>query len=665
VVYYENEEHLNNIIAQFKKLGLNLNLTEDEVTLLKSQALQIIDPKTNKTYSSDFGTPLEYYLFEPHEDSQSTKSVLLLGGIHPDELAPLYSTWKLLIHYLKVKDPFSIKNRIIIVPMLNPDCFIGSGEEGFVPTREKENGIDLNRDFYSPTEVDLHLSDFSPQPEIDFLLNLIKTFDPSHFVVMHSPLNLLELDGYCTKEDREWINRVHEESGKFGGSPIPIKKFETYAEKQHKNWSFGYLIKVIQKTALTFEYPEPKQSASEAKKQDRYYRNAVQMSLDIEGVSLENYKKETDLIKEMSLPELAEYAHSHYGHPSKELYVVGITGTNGKTTTTYLIGEVLKAAGHNPFVLGTLNSGNRDLSTPEAIDTLRLMRTHLDHGGTHFIMEVTSEGIDQSRILGIDFDIKILTNITQDHLDYHKTFEHYKKTKLGFMRDGNGHKIYPKDFEKEPIGFSTLLLGHFNLLNIKASACALRYMKIDENHIQKTLSTCSPPRGRLENVENGQLYMVIIDYAHTPDALENVLNTIKEISSKRKGKLFVLFGCGGDRDTGKRPKMGRIASEIADFMVVTDDNPRSESSENIMTDIVTGLPRDFKDYTLIQDRKKAIDFIINKAQDRDVVILAGKGHETYQILKSETIHFDDREEASDAILLRLKNETLNNDVLVE
>jgi len=232
------------------------------------------------------------------------------------------------------------------------------------------------------------------------------------------------------------------------------------------------------------------------------------------------------------------------------------------------------------------------------------------------------------------------------------------------MRDGNGHKIYPRDFEKEPIYFSTLLLGHFNLLNIKATACALRYMKIDEDRIQKTLSTCSPPRGRLENVENGQLYMVIIDYAHTPDALENVLNTVKEISSKRNGKLFVLFGCGGDRDVGKRPKMGKIASEIADFMVITDDNPRSEPSEDIMNEIVADLPSDFKEYTLIQDRKKAIDFIINKAQDRDVVILVGKGHETYQILKSETIHFDDREGAREAILLRLKNEAVNNDVLI-
>lgn len=659
------EKYLNNIITQFKNLGLNLNITENDLFLLKSKTLQLTNPKTNKLFYSDFGAPLSYYLFEPNDESRSTKSVLLLGGIHPNELSPLYSTWKLLIEYIKLKNSSNIKNRIIFVPLLNPDCFIGSGKEGFVPTREKVNGIDLNRDFYSPEEVNLHIPGFKPEPEIDFLLSIIKTYDPSHFVVMHSPLNLLELDGYCTKEDREWINRVHEESGKFDGNPIPIKKFETYAEKKHKKWSFGHLIKAIQKTALTFEYPEPKQSPIEAKKQDKFYRNAVNIALDIEGISIENYKKETDLIKKMTLPELATYAHSHYGHPSKELYVLGVTGTNGKTTVSYLIGEVLKAAGYTPFVLGTLNSGNRDLSTPLALDTLRLMRTHLDQGGTHFIMEVTSEGIDQSRVLGIDFDIKILTNITQDHLDYHKTFEHYEKTKLGFMSDGDGYKIYPHDIEKEPIYFSTVLLGHFNLLNIKASACALRYMGIDENHIQKTLSSCPPPRGRLESIDKGQLYMVIIDYAHTPDALENVLNTVRKISFKRDGRLYVLFGCGGNRDTDKRPKMGRIASEIADYIVITDDNPRSESSEDIINEIVTGFTSDFRNYMLIPDRKKAINFIVNRAQSKDVVIIVGKGHETYQILKSETVHFDDREEAAKSILLRLKNETLNNDLLIE
>ena len=356
-----------------------------------------------------------------------------------------------------------------------------------------------------------------------------------------------------------------------------------------------------------------------------------------------------ELIKDPTPKSLVKHAH-----PSKDLYVIGITGTNGKTTVAYLIGEALKAAGYNPFVLGTLNSGNKDLSTPEPVDILRFMKIHLDQGGTHFVMEVTSEGIDQARILGIDFNIKLLTNITPDHLDYHKTFERYEKTKLDFMREGAAHKIFPDNFDEEPINFATRLLGQFNHLNIKAAASVLRHIGISEEHIQNTLSLCAPPRGRLETVDNGQAYMVLVDYAHTPDGLQNVLITAKNIAASRKGRLLVLFGCGGNRDPGKRPIMGRIASDIADYLVITDDNPRLEDSQEIITEISNGLNPDFHDYVLIQNRQTAIEFIINQSQDNDVVILAGKGHETYQVLKTETIHFDDREEASNAILNRLE-----------
>ena len=345
---------------------------------------------------------------------------------------------------------------------------------------------------------------------------------------------------------------------------------------------------------------------------------------------------------------------AQFEHPSKHLYVIGITGTNGKTTVSYLIGEALKLAGYNPFVLGTLNSGNKDLSTPEAVDISDFMTKHLAGGGTHFIMEVTSESIDQARILDIDFNIKLLTNITQDHLDYHKTFLNYKNTKLRFMHEGESYKIYPKDFVAEPIDFSTKLLGNFNLLNTKAATGVLRYIGISEKHIKNSLSTCSPPRGRLEVVNKGQTYMVLIDYAHTPDGLLSVLNTAKDIATIRNGRLLVLFGCGGDRDTGKRAKMGEIASDIADYIVITEDNPRSEDSKNIMFSILDGVDANFKEYVLIQNRRRAINYIINQANDNDVVLLAGKGHETYQILKSGTIHFDDREEARNAILIQLE-----------
>ena len=268
-------------------------------------------------------------------------------------------------------------------------------------------------------------------------------------------------------------------------------------------------------------------------------------------------------------------------------------------------------------------------------------------------MEVTSEGIDQARILGIDFNIKILTNITQDHLDYHKTFENYQKTKLDFMNDGRAHKIYPKTFENAAVDFETRLLGDFNLLNIKAAASALRHIGISEHHIENTLSSCSPPSGRMENIDKGQPFMVLVDYAHTPDGLENVLKTLKDIAVKRNGRLLVVFGCGGNRDRGKRSKMGKIAGDFADFLVITDDNPRSEDSQKIIGEILEGVAPEFRDYVSIQDRRRAIEFIIGRSQNQDVVILAGKGHETSQILKSKTIHFDDREEAAHAILSKL------------
>lgn len=350
-------------------------------------------------------------------------------------------------------------------------------------------------------------------------------------------------------------------------------------------------------------------------------------------------------------------------HPSREMYVIGITGTNGKTTVAHLIGKTLKTAGHNPFVLGTLNSGDRDLTTPSSTDIARYMQAHLDQGGTHFILEVTSEAIDQQRIRGVDFDLKILTNITQDHLDYHLTFENYSNAKLGFMNAGTAHKILPGHFAKESIAFSHRMLGEFNLLNIKAAACALRHMGIDENDISSTLSICPPPRGRLENIEYGQSYLVLIDYAHTPDALYNVLTTIKHTAQSRQGRLMVMFGCGGNRDSVKRPDMGRIASEIADFVVITEDNPRLEESKDIIADIVAGISsnfREFRDYVLIQNRRKAINFIINQASDNDIVILAGKGHETYQVLNTGVVHFDDREEASNAILNRQTLNLLSN-----
>jgi UDP-N-acetylmuramoyl-L-alanyl-D-glutamate--2,6-diaminopimelate ligase len=342
-------------------------------------------------------------------------------------------------------------------------------------------------------------------------------------------------------------------------------------------------------------------------------------------------------------------------HPSKDLCVVGITGTNGKTTVAHLIEQTLTAAGHNCFVLGTLNSGDSNLSTPEAADICAFMTAHLDRGGTHFVMEVTSEGIDQGRVYGIDFDVKLLTNITRDHLDYHKTFGNYKRAKLGFMHEGDACKIHPDTFENEPADFSSRLLGKFNRSNIKAAACALRNLGISQHQIHKTLTSCPSPRGRLEELVLGQSFKVLIDYAHTPDALLNVLGTVKKIASDQNGRLLVMFGCGGNRDRGKRPKMGNLASQFADLLVITDDNPRLEDSIKIISEIVTGLAPGFTDYVAIQDRRKAIEFILGKAQNGDVVLLAGKGHETQQVVGLAAVQFDDLEEARRVIRQFLTN----------
>ena len=369
----------------------------------------------------------------------------------------------------------------------------------------------------------------------------------------------------------------------------------------------------------------------------------------MKGAVLDRQSNETTRYSEVVLSDIIQQVHSPAMGPSDNLYVIGITGTNGKTTVAHLIGEVLRSAGYHPYVLGTLNSGNRDLSTPELKDTLRLMEQHLEDGGTHFVMEVTSEGIDQARVRGIHFDVKVLTNITQDHLDYHKTIERYRNAKLSFMMEGSGFKIFPDQFKQENIGFTTQLLGEFNHLNIQAAASVLRHVGISEHYIQASLSSCLPPKGRLENIELGQPFMVLVDYAHTTDGLENVLGTVKQIAEGRSGRLLVMFGCGGDRDCEKRPLMGKIASTLADVLVITDDNPRSESCSKITAEIIGGISRSCFKYSVIHDRKTAIEYIINYSRPRDVVILIGKGHEAYQILKDKVIHFDDVEVATSTI----------------
>ena len=343
---------------------------------------------------------------------------------------------------------------------------------------------------------------------------------------------------------------------------------------------------------------------------------------------------------------LGVLADDYFGCPSKKLTVIGITGTNGKTSVTHFVASGLKEAGFHPYVIGTLNS---PLTTPESLDIHEIMAKHLENGGTHFVMEVSSHAIDQKRIAGVRFAIKCLTNITQDHLDYHLTFEQYQKTKLSFMEEGGGLRLYPEDFQKEPIDFPVPLPGDFNVRNIQAAAAILRFCGISTSVISKSLSQVSAPPGRFESIKEGQPFLVIVDYAHTPDGLENVLKSIKDIARKQNGRVLTLFGCGGNRDRGKRPQMGKIATLLSDYVVITHDNPRTEDLDQIITDIVKGIPDNATRYQVIPDRKEAIFSIIKTANPNDVVLLAGKGHETTQILIDGPISFDDRVIARQAI----------------
>lgn len=353
----------------------------------------------------------------------------------------------------------------------------------------------------------------------------------------------------------------------------------------------------------------------------------------------------------MNRLELAELANQRYNFPSHKLRVIGITGTNGKTTTTYLIAQGLEKAGFKPCILGTINAR---LTTPESIEIQQAMAEHLAHGGTHFVMEVSSHGIDQGRVAGIQFFIKILTNITQDHLDYHKTFENYKETKHRFMNEADESiKIWPEDFKKVNLDFNIPLIGRFNYENMQAAYLALQHSGVPPATIQAALSEAKAPDGRFEKVDMGQPFLVVVDYAHTPDGLENILEEARHIAETRKGQVLTVFGCGGDRDRGKRPKMAHIVSQLSDHYIVTQDNPRTEDPTQIIKDILQGVHADKKPHAVIDDRRTAIETIIDLANPNDIVIIAGKGHEDYQILKTGKIHFDDREEARTAIKKRM------------
>jgi UDP-N-acetylmuramoyl-L-alanyl-D-glutamate--2,6-diaminopimelate ligase len=380
------------------------------------------------------------------------------------------------------------------------------------------------------------------------------------------------------------------------------------------------------------------------------------------------------VVVEDSRRAMASAALAFFGHPSDELEIAAVTGTNGKTTTAFLLYSILDAAGRKPGLLGTIESriGGETRpatrTTPEAIDLQRAFREMLDAGDCSAAMEATSHGSELGRLVGIRFSSLAFTNLTQDHLDLHGTMEAYFEAKRRLFVDGRppaainvgdpwGRKLaedrpdaltygFADDAELRPEaldGIDLKLKGRFNVENALAALASCRLLGIDDDAIARGLEAVGGVPGRFEAVEEGQPFMVLIDYAHTPDSLENVLTTARELTSSR---LICVFGCGGDRDREKRPMMGRIAAELADVPIVTSDNPRSEDPGAIIDEIVAGIPGDAE---IIQDRRSAIAHAIESAGPGDVVVIAGKGHEQGQQFRDRTVPFDDREVAREAL----------------
>jgi len=353
---------------------------------------------------------------------------------------------------------------------------------------------------------------------------------------------------------------------------------------------------------------------------------------------------------------MAQVAKVTFGDPSKELRVIGVTGTNGKTTVVHMLTEALDILGESVRSLGTLNS---PLTTPESLDIQGMMKAHVDSGGSYFVMEVSSHAIAQHRVDGISFFCRALTNISQDHLDFHGTFENYKQCKLSFLDTSASHIVRPEDYQSVAIKRAPNFLGEFNTLNSKCAAAILRHCGYSQSQIEAAFTQINPPPGRFEPVIEGQDFTVIVDYAHTPDGLEKVCEEAAAMAAKTKAKLITVFGCGGDRDRRKRPLMAKVAQDFSDHVVLTQDNPRTEDPEQIIEDILKGFNANEKIITIEEDRSSAIKYAISSANAGDVILIAGKGHEDYQIIGERKIHFDDREEARLALRSVLRNENID------
>jgi len=353
-----------------------------------------------------------------------------------------------------------------------------------------------------------------------------------------------------------------------------------------------------------------------------------------------------------------------FGDPTRTLDVAAVTGTAGKTTTTYLLHAILEAAGRRPALLTNLERrvGDErlpaDLNTPEAIDLQRLFRAMLDAGNETVAMEATSIAQVKHRLDGTRFAVLAFTNLSQDHLDFHGTMEEYfaAKRRLFDQADHavvNGGDEWGRRLAAElpaatvvdpaaPLAASLRLRGSFNRANALLAAASARALGVDDDAIVRGLESVRGIPGRFEEVDEGQPFTVLVDYAHKPGSLHTVLTAARGIAT---GQLICVFGCGGDRDRGKRPLMGRIASDLADRAILTSDNPRSEDPQAIIDDVLAGAP----ELEVEPDRRAAIELALSAARDGDVVVVAGKGHEQGQEIAGETHPFDDRAVAREVL----------------
>jgi UDP-N-acetylmuramoyl-L-alanyl-D-glutamate--2,6-diaminopimelate ligase len=391
---------------------------------------------------------------------------------------------------------------------------------------------------------------------------------------------------------------------------------------------------------------------------------------------------------------LALASRNFYGQPDDRLFLTGVTGTNGKTTTAFLIDAILRAAGKTTAMVGTIEyrlAGEVRTAvntTPESLDLYRMFHALELAGGTHATMEVSSHALALGRVYGMTFHTAVFTNFTRDHLDFHQTMENYFAAKRLLFApeasqpprwsvinsdDPHGEDIHAPSGEVVRYGFgesadlraseletgfeglnitiayrnqkvrlASPLMGQINAYNILAACGVGLSYGFDWNTIAGGIAQCRQVPGRFERVDEGQPFLVVVDYAHTDDALRNVIAVARELNPRR---VVTLFGCGGDRDRAKRPLMAMAAAQGSDFVVLTSDNPRSEDPLAIMNDALVGLRRFDTPHITEPDRAQAIRAAIQQAGPGDIVILAGKGHEPYQVLKDRVIHFDDREMA--------------------